>query len=306
MLAQTILQPMEFRSLARPFFPRNVPCSSQTQQDSLRALLPGELHGWSIADSARIFEGNDLYQFIDGGADLFLEYGFQRVVTELYKNTGGSTISCEVYEMSDPGAAFGIYSIRSGDGVPTDVGQGGSVHAYYVMFWKDRYYISIAATDSTAACRIGMDTIARSIDRNIAERGQLPCVVELILIEDLRKQQYVRGGLGLSTTRMFVGLGVFPALDAAIGTYPDHSLMVVQYNSTGDARKRLTNITRNFKSDKRFKRLRSGNQMTSVRDESNRTLCIKQSGTYLILSISSKEEIALVMCEQAVSSLSKK
>ncbi|MCJ7587849.1 MAG: hypothetical protein MUQ00_08130, partial [Candidatus Aminicenantes bacterium] len=41
--------------------------------------------GWSLGDKLVFVKGN-LYDFIDGGADLYLEFGFERVLVQRYKN----------------------------------------------------------------------------------------------------------------------------------------------------------------------------------------------------------------------------
>ncbi len=60
----------------------------------------------------RFFKGAALYGFMNGGSDLFLEYGFKelRALEVSYKS---EDYSIEVYEMSSPEDAFGIYSLHT-------------------------------------------------------------------------------------------------------------------------------------------------------------------------------------------------
>ena len=56
------------------------------------------------------YEGKGLYGYIDGGAELYLEYGFRKlVVQEVVAHAHRVTI--EIYQMKSPQAAFGIFSI---------------------------------------------------------------------------------------------------------------------------------------------------------------------------------------------------
>ncbi len=59
----------------------------------------------------RVFTGTGLYGFMNGGADQFLEYGVSRLVTRdvAYK---GEEFTVDVYDMSSPEDAFGIYSLH--------------------------------------------------------------------------------------------------------------------------------------------------------------------------------------------------
>ena len=59
----------------------------------------------------RTFIGTSLYGFMNGGADLFLEYGVKQLVTrDLVYIEEDYTL--DIYEMSSPEDAFGIYSVH--------------------------------------------------------------------------------------------------------------------------------------------------------------------------------------------------
>ena len=74
-------------------------------------LLPdsSETVGWHAPDSARVFVGNNLFLLIDGGAPVYLEYGFGQVVAQRYVNEKNERVSLEIYEMIDAGAAYGMF-----------------------------------------------------------------------------------------------------------------------------------------------------------------------------------------------------
>jgi hypothetical protein len=280
--------------------------SSQIQRDSLLVVLPDSdvLQGWSRTDSARFYVGNDLYLFIDGGADLFFEYGFRRVVAAEYHKGGNESINLEIYEMNDAGAAFGITSVRSGgEAKHADIGQGGSAHAYYLMFWKGRFYVSIAASDSSAECRRGLEAMARAVDQNLFAPGQKPHIMELLPTDPLMKEWYFRGYLGLSSARVLDMDGMFPATDGAVGTYPDHAVIFLRYNSASEANQRLADITEKLRSDERFKGYQERDQMARVSDRRNQIVCFGKSGSNIIISVSSKEAIAESTYKSAITRL---
>lgn len=66
--------------------------------------------GWEVI-STQVYEGNGLWGYINGGADIFLEYGFQRVYAQEVASQG-SHYKIDTYCMADPLAAFGIFSIN--------------------------------------------------------------------------------------------------------------------------------------------------------------------------------------------------
>ena len=62
-----------------------------------------------IINREREFKGEALYGFMNGGSELYLEYGFQTLnaIDIEYKGIG---FSVEIYQMDTPENAFGIYS----------------------------------------------------------------------------------------------------------------------------------------------------------------------------------------------------
>jgi hypothetical protein len=57
----------------------------------------------------RVFKGKALYGFMNGGSDLFLEYGFEEL-TAAELSYKGNSYTVEVYKMPSPEDAYGIYS----------------------------------------------------------------------------------------------------------------------------------------------------------------------------------------------------
>ncbi|HUV31397.1 MAG TPA: DUF6599 family protein [Acidobacteriota bacterium] len=82
-------------------------------------VYPGDdfVPGWKTAGQTLRFVKNDLYGYIDGGAELFHEYGFEDLLVQHYVR-GEDEISLEVYRMASPESALGIYLIRCGTETP--------------------------------------------------------------------------------------------------------------------------------------------------------------------------------------------
>lgn len=71
-------------------------------------LLPDTLGSWELTET-KTYPGQTLYDYIDGGADVYYEYGFSTVNVGYYSKSERE-ILVEVYSMSSPQAAAGIYS----------------------------------------------------------------------------------------------------------------------------------------------------------------------------------------------------
>jgi hypothetical protein len=63
------------------------------------------------------FAASNLYDYIDGGAELFLEFGFEELSVYAYRRDE-EEVTLEMYRMSNSEAALGIYLMRCGDETP--------------------------------------------------------------------------------------------------------------------------------------------------------------------------------------------
>jgi len=99
------------------------------------SLCPPKVIGmWSAEGETEVYIGDDLFIYINGGAEIYHEYGFVEVAVQRYVR-GGDSISVEIYTMD--GDAFGIYSFaRSSSGHAVKLGNGGTSADYYLHFWS--------------------------------------------------------------------------------------------------------------------------------------------------------------------------
>ncbi len=83
-------------------------------------LPPGDFaDGWQLKGAARTFNRNGLYGHINGGSELFLEFGFDVLTVQRYAR-GDDELALEAYKMTSPEAALGIYLMKAGKESPID------------------------------------------------------------------------------------------------------------------------------------------------------------------------------------------
>lgn len=68
--------------------------------------------GWRLLDPVRTFGPDNLYEEIDGEAELFLPYGMERLTVAVLGRTArpGSEVRLELFRMASPRDAYGIWS----------------------------------------------------------------------------------------------------------------------------------------------------------------------------------------------------
>jgi hypothetical protein len=129
--------------------------------------LPGknDLPGAKISNE-RIFTGESLFGYIDGGAELFLEYGFVSAhISEI--SLMGGRYKTEIYRMEGPEEAFGIFSVSRFrcSSIPP-VSDFSCMTRFQLMICSGSYYISIinssgTPNDSIASLKIGEQMVRK-------------------------------------------------------------------------------------------------------------------------------------------------
>jgi hypothetical protein len=109
------------------------------------AFLPADqaVTGWIKTGPQKIFTQADLYGYIDGGAELFLEFGFESLTLQHYKH-GGDELALEIYRMTDRPAALGIYLMKGGRDVTTpELPLRHVADRYQVMAQRGKYLLLV-------------------------------------------------------------------------------------------------------------------------------------------------------------------
>jgi hypothetical protein len=165
--------------------------------------------GWTAVDQEYRYGRDDLWEYINGAAELFLTYRFQElVVADFEQGDGGLTVS--VYDMGGPLDAYGIFEAEkpAQAEVLADVGSAAVVQApYQGLLIKDRFYVKVEAGGgdvSAAALGDAMGEVAAGLPGEsglppelaaLPATGRLPGTVafaggDFLGFEDLRACLY--------------------------------------------------------------------------------------------------------------------
>ncbi|MDR1727122.1 MAG: hypothetical protein LBT74_04225 [Acidobacteriota bacterium] len=144
---------------------------------ALKALLPesGDVAGWARGEEVRFFDADGLYEFINGAAENFLIYGFEKVVTADYSNPDQpSEVTVEIYQMKDPRNTFGVYaSERNPESNFKPIGAEGYVGGTALNFWAGKYYARLTTFQESEALQQEMEKLAAAINKRIGDTGAL-------------------------------------------------------------------------------------------------------------------------------------
>jgi Family of unknown function (DUF6599) len=138
----------------------------------IAALPPrsGDVAGWAPDGSPQAAEGQELFALINGGAELFLRAGFDRVLTQAYRGDGERRVELEIYRMRSPEAAEAVFRQKTaGEESPIPLGAGGNRGEYYLIFWQDRFLVTVTGSDAGQNTMQGVERIARQVEEKIRQ-----------------------------------------------------------------------------------------------------------------------------------------
>lgn len=100
---------------------------------------------WQQQGEARSFTSENLFEYMNGNAEGYIIYAFQKMNGVTCKQ-GDDTIIFDISEMADPDSAYGIFTAnRDPKREDLKIGMAGQIQPRRATFVKGNYYVEIAA-----------------------------------------------------------------------------------------------------------------------------------------------------------------
>lgn len=167
------------------------------------SLFP-EIDGWKLKSEVSEYTADNLWNIINGAADKYLQFNFEKLYYAVYEAENGSEINVYVYQHADLNNTFGIYQNERYDGfIVNGIGTEGYTVDETVNFFKGQYYVKLYSNTKGTAAEI--EKLARAISGQIESDNTWPKVFGLFPTENLDKNsiKFVPEDL--------LGLGFMPA-----------------------------------------------------------------------------------------------
>jgi hypothetical protein len=165
---------------------------AKTTTISLKELskqLPGEINGWKKSIKETFYNPGNLYEYINGGAELFISYNFQQMAAQKYIKEELPEITMDIFDMGNSFNAFGVFS-HSRESLDNIIAPG--VESEYasglLTFWKGRYYVSIMAYPETEEKKKTVLSLGSHIAGLIQDSNEIPSVVSKLPEKNLVKE----------------------------------------------------------------------------------------------------------------------
>jgi len=143
-----------------------------------------EVSGWTLTPGEKTYTRTNLWDIIDGAADVFLSYGFIDLSIARYEDSSGTDVRIELYRHSSRANAFGIYSQeRNPDYRFIDVGTQGYIEDGVLNFLCGTYYVKLTSQRAGREGREAMMLLALRVEEHLKQAKGLPATLTLLPTE---------------------------------------------------------------------------------------------------------------------------
>lgn len=189
----------------------------------LAAVVPRQIGGFAAEGTDATYDRKTIYDYIDGGAEVYLAYDMRGCLSRRYVAPGEPAVVLDLFDMGTSADAFGVFTLDR-DGEQLNVGEDGLAREGWIRFWKGRFFVSIYAERETAGAREAALRLARAIESGIKENGDRPKILERLpkgglqnrSVRYLHSHILLEGHVRLSEENIF-GLG--PDTEVVLSSY---------------------------------------------------------------------------------------
>lgn len=214
--------------------------SQQTARAVLEHLLPDNdlMDGWKMLGTPVFYDEDNLFEYINGGAEEYRAYDFCLLVSAQYSlnHSEDESITVDIYDMGADANAFGIYSVqRYPEADYMEIGGQGFFTQASLEFWKSRYFVKISTVGSSEAQRDVMTRLGQNISTKIKGASRPPDILSYLpkkgyvdksavfALRDVMGQSFLKNGVVaeyiVNKTRVTLFLTQYPSPEEAMAAF---------------------------------------------------------------------------------------
>jgi len=147
-----------------------------------------EIAGWKQTGEVETFNPKNLYEYINGAADLYLTYDFVELKVAEYQNEKKASVTVDVYRHETPLHAFGVYSQERISGAKfLDIGVQGYYETGFLNFLTGPYYVKISASNTGPEDEEVLVAFAKKVAENLGLKGSFPSILSFFPAEGKKR-----------------------------------------------------------------------------------------------------------------------
>ena len=149
--------------------------NSFSKEVSVESLLPKDIgKGWTLASGPQTYTKKTLFEHVNGQAELFFKYGFQKSAFAVYqeKKNPKNQIDLDIYDVGNALQAFGILSRFRNEDRPAGIGLDSYLDDYSLLFYQGKYFVMLYAVEPnpTVLKELGMAVSSKILDPSLPPR----------------------------------------------------------------------------------------------------------------------------------------
>jgi hypothetical protein len=261
------------------------------------------LSGWAQEGKPRTFTQDTLWDLMDGGAEVYLEYGVVGAASVIYKDAKKDEVQVEIYAMKDADGAFGIYSFNSRTkGVAVPIGDDAMRTDYFLLVRKGSYFLSFTAVSDPAATMPPCLELARAIAARIPTAPGRPALLSRLptLAGSAVHDVYFRGSLGLLNLYPFDATDPFNAVEGVAADSGSVQFFVVRHADAKEAAARYESAWKQLSANTKYKEGKSGPDERCLVDDNGKFLLFARAGACNLIAIGADETELHGLLQQAL------
>jgi len=211
----------------------------------LARSIPRTILDWNAAGDDAVYDQVTIFDYLDGGAEVYLAFDFQKALARKYAAPSKDEITLDIYDMGSDAEAYGVYSCDRQD-PEAGIGQESEYGSGLLRFWKGRYFVAVTALGDEKACEKAILALGKAVAAALGPAGAPPAMLDLLPAAGLirSKTSYFHSSINLNNRYFVAGDNilnldkgktdcVFAEYDSGGGT--TGKLLLVRYRDAAGA-----------------------------------------------------------------------
>ncbi len=151
---------------------------------TVASVLPLEIHGWVRDGEDALYDRDTLFDYIDGGAEVYRSFDVRKVVVRRYSRSGQPEIVADLFEMGSSADAYGVYHHDLRSGKEAGVGNDSEYLEGALQFWKGSFFVSVLTLEENEASARAVLELGMAIASAIPDMGSPPELLSSLPAKD--------------------------------------------------------------------------------------------------------------------------
>jgi hypothetical protein len=207
-------------------------------------ILAREYSGWEMTEEDRIYQRENIFEYMDGAGEIYLAFDFKYLFVREYKRGEEFPIVVEIYLMSSSPDAYGIFA-QDTDGEQVKVGEEAIYALGLLRFWKGNIFCRILAAQNTREAKSVVMKMGHIIAESIQRESKRPDILRYLPLTGLKTKSIryfhklvsLNSHYYLSDTNL---LQLGEKVEAVLASYQNDDqkalLLLIQYPEAGLAK----------------------------------------------------------------------